>query len=190
MFAPPGAARAAATRWAPSPQRYFTYDKYWKPGGPIFFYCGNEANVELYVNATGLMWENAEEMGAMMLFVEHRYYGDSLPFGAKSSAVENLQYLTMEQALADYAHAIYALKNQWDTTASAVVAFGGSYGGMLASWLRMKYPGTVDGAIAGSAPILGFQGDMSAGRGPGHDFADGASYWSVVGCLRRLLMYF
>ena len=46
------------------PQRYFVYDRWWKRGGPIFFYCGNEASVELYVNATGLMWENAEQLGA------------------------------------------------------------------------------------------------------------------------------
>ena len=46
-------------------QRVFYYDRYWKPGGPIFFYTGNEANVELYVNATGLMWENAESFGAL-----------------------------------------------------------------------------------------------------------------------------
>lgn len=28
-----------------------------------------------YVNATGLMWENAPEFGAMLLWAEHRYYG-------------------------------------------------------------------------------------------------------------------
>ena len=28
-------------------QRYFVYDKYWKPDGPVFFYLGNEDNVEL-----------------------------------------------------------------------------------------------------------------------------------------------
>lgn len=42
--------------------------------GPIFFYFGNEDNVELYVNHTGLMWESAEEFGAALVFAEHRFY--------------------------------------------------------------------------------------------------------------------
>lgn len=58
----------------------------------------------------------------------------------------NLGYLTVEQALADYAQFITDLK---DTTPGAkhspVVVFGGSYGGMLAAWLRIKYPHVVVG---------------------------------------------
>ena len=54
-------------------QRYFICDDQWAgPGSPIFFYFGNEADVELYLNATGLMWQSAPEFGAALVFAEHR----------------------------------------------------------------------------------------------------------------------
>ena len=162
-------------------QRYFVNTQYWKADGPIFFYCGNEANVELYVNATGLMWENAEEHGAALVFAEHRYYGESqMPFYKPGAplAEQELSYLTMEQALADYASLIAAWKRRNAAQRSAVVAFGGSYGGMLAAWLRMKYPSAVDGAIAASAPILAFA--PNPGAVTPAPFGDGESFWRVV----------
>jgi lysosomal Pro-X carboxypeptidase len=49
---------------ASSRHRYYVYSDYWSGGSsPIFFYVGNEADVGLYVNATGLMWENAPSFG-------------------------------------------------------------------------------------------------------------------------------
>ena len=53
-------------------QRVFVSADHWAPGGPIFLYCGNEDDVTLYVNATGLMWEHAAAFGAMLVFVERR----------------------------------------------------------------------------------------------------------------------
>ncbi|RLN98430.1 hypothetical protein BBJ28_00025722, partial [Nothophytophthora sp. Chile5] len=41
--------------------------------GSIFFYVGNEADVTLYLNHTGLMWENAAAFNALIVFAEHRY---------------------------------------------------------------------------------------------------------------------
>lgn len=46
------------------------HSRFFTPGGPIFFYAGNEADVTAYVNATGLMWENAEAFGALVVFAE------------------------------------------------------------------------------------------------------------------------
>jgi len=57
-----------------------------------------------------------------------------------------LNYLTSEQALADFSTLIVYLKTSLPGAAnSSVVAFGGSYGGMLAAWMRIKYPNVVVG---------------------------------------------
>ena len=163
-------------------QRVFSYDVHWRRpnssagAGPILFYCGNEASVELYVNATGWMWERAQTLGALLVFAEHRYYGETQPLGDASSAnVSTLRWLTLEQALADYATLIYELKDALGAPDAKVVAIGGSYGGMLAAWLRMHYPSAVDAALAASAPVLGFDGM----RAPGELF-DGNAFWRVV----------
>ncbi|XP_068601568.1 lysosomal Pro-X carboxypeptidase [Brachionichthys hirsutus] len=148
-------------------QRYLVADKHWQqPGGLILFYTGNEGDITWFCNNTGFMWENAEKMDAMLVFAEHRYYGDSLPFGQESySDSKHLNYLTSEQALADFAVLIQNLKTTLPGAQhSPVIAVGGSYGGMLAAWLRMKYPHVVVGALASSAPIWQFPGLVPCGE--------------------------
>ena len=76
------------------------------------------------------MWDIAPEFKALIVFAEHRYYGNTLPFGAESYAnLSTLGYLTSEQALADFVLLINDLKGKYGDV--PVVAFGGSYGGSL-----------------------------------------------------------
>lgn len=143
--------------------RYLVNDT-WRRGNnaPIFFYTGNEGDIEVFAENTGFMWEIAPEFGAMVVFAEHRYYGLSMPFGNKSfTNPAHSGYLTSQQAIADYVDLIEYLRSNEVRKHSPVIVFGGSYGGMLSAWMRLKYPHIVQGAIAASAPILQFTGITS-----------------------------
>ncbi|KAM5559411.1 lysosomal Pro-X carboxypeptidase [Rosa sericea] len=145
-------------------QRYLINDTFWggaKSNAPIFVYTGNEGNIEWFAQNTGFLYETAPQFKALIIFIEHRFYGKSIPFGGKKDVAYSnsttLGYLSSTQALADYASLIIDLKNNLTATDSPVVVFGGSYGGMLAAWFRLKYPHVTIGALASSSPILNFE---------------------------------
>lgn len=143
--------------------RYLTDDTFFdKESGPIIFYAGNEGDIWTFFDNSGFMTTTlAEQFGALVVFGEHRYFGTSMPFGDASFDRKNLKYLTVEQAMMDYVEFILDFKEKNGLQDRAVIVGGGSYGGMLSAWLRMKYPHVFQGALAASAPILFFEGYVS-----------------------------
>ena len=153
----------------------------------IFLYTGNEGNIEDFWKISGFVRESAQRHNAAIMFAEHRYYGKSFPFvdqrnpkdARQSFTGENIRYLTVEQTLADYAALIAHMQS--DDRKLPVIAFGGSYGGWLSAWLRMKYPHLCAGAVAASANLA-----LAAGRLDPHAYFSGGDQNS---CFDRLFTY-
>lgn len=143
-------------------QRYLISTEHWMGAsrlGPIFLSTGGERDIEGIAADNGFVWEIAPRFGAMVLYAEvteisspfltlfdqfqtifasiscnlqHRYYGESMPYGSKEETYRNastMSYLTAEQALADFAVLVTELKRNLSAEACPVVTFGGSYGG-------------------------------------------------------------
>lgn len=83
----------------------------------------------------------AQEFKGLVVFGEHRYFGKSYPFD-KSVAfdADHNIWLTVEQTMMDYVELIKEIRYIYNAQFSPCIVFGGSYGGMLAVWLRMKFP--------------------------------------------------
>ena len=140
---------------------------FYKDGGPLLVYTGNEAQVELFVNSTGFQsYTLAKRLNGLSAYCEHRYFGKSIPFNwtiEQANARGNNQWLSIDNAMQDYSLALKHLKNKYSSLGK-VFTFGGSYGGLLAAWMRMRYPDQVDGAVISGAPVMFFDG--IEGRGP------------------------
>ena len=150
-------------------QAYYVNDTFWKgpeSGAPVFLCVGGEGPAfDPSVTVDSVHCSNAvdwlEETGALFLAVQHRYYGCSknatvdCPVNNFDQPTEALKFLNSKQALGDlarfhqYATDTYKLdiaKNKW-------ISWGGSYPGMLASWVRLKFPHLIHASVASSAPV-------------------------------------
>ncbi len=130
-------------------QRYFINTELAKDvtASPVLLYICGEAEC----NPNKSILSHAKELEASVVYVEHRYYGKSMP--TTNLTAENLKYLSTAQALEDLkAIQIYLqkeknFKGKW-------VVLGGSYAGSLAAYYRLKNPDLVVGALSSSGPVM------------------------------------
>ena len=138
-------------------QKYLINITHWskQEKGPILIYLENEESIEKFYRNSG--WYNdyvTKELKGLLVYIEHRYFGVSWPFGDEknSTTKQNLIFLTTDEALMDFVEFVHFLKKTYCSDCP-VIAFGGSFAGNLAAWMRMKYPNVIDMAHASSAPL-------------------------------------
>jgi thymus-specific serine protease len=139
-------------------QRYFINQTFFDGDGPVFLCVGGEGPpMSALVVVTGefhcgWMVVLAERHRALIVAVEHRFYGLSQP--APDLSTEYLsKYLSSEQALADLVTFRSYISELFGLTRNKWLTFGGSYPGMLAAWSRSKYPHLFYASVSSSAPI-------------------------------------
>jgi serine protease 16 len=113
--------------------RYWTNKKYFDTDvGPIFFYiCGEWTCAPPSDDAAAMAY--GASRSAMLVTLEHRYYGASQPF--ETWSFENLLYLDTAQALADI-HAFKEMIVQQAGGDRQTVLIGGSYPGAVVAWYQ------------------------------------------------------
>lgn len=137
-------------------QRYFVDDQHYDPeNGPVFLYIAGEWTIN--GPPTGYLQELGKKYSALLISLEHRFYGVSIPNNDMST--KNLRFLTVEQALADTAAFIDYYNAEKGTQGKRWFTFGGSYPGGLSAWFKILYPNHSVGSLSSSGvvnPILDF----------------------------------
>ncbi|RHZ30620.1 hypothetical protein DYB37_013345 [Aphanomyces astaci] len=135
-------------------QRYFSNSQYYGgPGYPVFFYISGESPASSSaVTSSGMFHvELARTFRAILVTLEHRYYGKSVP--SDDLTTDSLEFLTSEQAIGDIVRFQPFFNAKLNVTRPNWVAFGGSYPGMLAAWTQLQHPTAFAGVVASSAPV-------------------------------------
>lgn len=151
--------------------------------GPIFLYMGGESDIVHYAGSyNGFMKYLTAKYGGLMLLFEERYYGESVP-------TEGYTYLTTQQVLEDAVQLLPIVKTEYGAQNCPTIAFGGSYAGTLAAFLRSAYPFAVQGALSSSAEF-GYY-DLAGWEERGIDkmtFSEiiGKEYAKTDGCLQAI----
>jgi len=152
----------------------------------IYHICGEgDATQGYFLNDNAIEW--AKSLGANLVYLEHRYYGQSLPFPDLST--DHLQYLTLDNVMEDLAgfQKWMSTNQKWS---GKWITVGGSYSGTLSALYRQKHPELIVGALAASAPMISGTGqaegtssdvDQLSSTDPSGD--DGGRQWVYQACI-------
>ncbi|KAL9053998.1 MAG: hypothetical protein Q9162_004404 [Coniocarpon cinnabarinum] len=102
----------------------------------------------------GIIYQLDKQYNGLGVVIEHRYFGRSQP--TPDLSVENLRFLTTEQALEDVVN--FAKNNVFPghendpltSDKTPWIAYGGSYSGAFTAFMRTLYPGDFWGTISSS----------------------------------------
>lgn len=133
-------------------QRYW-YDSEFASGSnaPVLYHICGEGNAEdgYFLNDNAIEW--AKTLGAHLVYLEHRFYGKSIPHG--DLATEHLKSLTLNNIIEDLATFQKFIAEKQGFTGKWIT-LGGSYSGTLSAIYRQLHPELVVGALAASAPMI------------------------------------
>jgi hypothetical protein len=135
---------------------------FWKgAASPIVIYLPGESEASEFlefakpdVSTVGVI---AQAIGAAVVILEHRYFGQSSPFDLLTPM--NLTYLTIENSMADVVRFAKNFQAPWAPGAPSraadvpFVLVGGSYSGSQAAWIAEKMSGTYWAYIAYSPAL-------------------------------------
>merc|ERR1711970_980508 len=132
-------------------QRFWENLEHYVEGGPAFIMIVGEAAANPKRMTYGQWYKWAEENGAAMFELEHRYYGQSQP--TEDMSTENMRYLSSRQGLEDLGHFMTAMNKKYNMSGSWIT-FGGSYPGSLSAWMSLRFPHLVAGSVSSSGPLF------------------------------------
>lgn len=134
-------------------QRFWTNESFWDGTGPVFFYIEGEGAGSPADVVSGQHVELAQMFGALVVALEHRFYGASIPTADLSE--DNLRVLSSHQSIADISRFIreYLFPTYNLSSSNTIVTFGGSYPGALSAWTRLRLPHLVSVAFSTSSPV-------------------------------------
>ncbi|CAH2314237.1 thymus-specific serine protease [Pelobates cultripes] len=152
-------------------QRYWINEAFWqRPGGPVFLYIGGEGSLSEFSVLSGEHVEMAQKHQALLVSLEHRYYGASI--NEDGLTLEAIRFLSSQQALADLASFHLFISQKYNLTRNTWICFGGSYPGSLSAWFRLKFPHLVYAAVASSAPVRAKLDFTDYNKVVGHSLSD------------------